>query len=790
MSGTIRKNYCTNPSFEGTYSAGKAPVWSMASNVTGTVSWSEVAGRVSGSGQRIQYTGVGGDTVSSWIQVSHAVTPVGSFAPGDTATFSMYWKGSYSGVDSVMVSIVARQADDTYIAQINPGPSGSALGADWAQCYVQYSNLPALTSKVECAFWLWGWTTGDTCDVTLDDVVLENATQVRPYFDGTYKDAYWNGTAHASTSDRLVTATINDETLSIKLNGTERREVVHGMEWETTELGDGSGSFWMEPTDPFNPQADWTNLRHGATVDVTHTHQLSGETSQLYKGFVISDPRVAYAGETKRLEVECGGVAEVARWRTDLGFVYTDSDPDNWFENKYNPKWANVQLGDRIEISIDDGTKITYGSDGPKAAAVGYMPYPGFAYMLKVNSPAGPMNGARRIKGKVTYNLHDDNYQLRARLAWRSAYSATRSPGDSGWTTIKTWGTAGAQKATSETLDESFAASDGAGYLALLVWTTNSKGKVVDGDRFFRIDDPEIYTSTSEKRVDEAMLDVANYVGLHTTSSTSNIGSVVESLVARPPTDPVSALNTFASQADTLVEWGWFSYYSSGSKFQFRAKPMLTNPTTIRALDNCYSIDATAPGAAWDVRQRQEDGEMPRTVRVVYGRKGSVTWWPAGFRATAVAPKAPLFTAGLPFRSALAPVLTVDFSSHNYTDEYAKKLAKKLARYVSAGLSTGSCTLQGIDVHRYSSGTTWRPAAYIKGADWVECEQSNCGPLYVMRSHVDLDTETVELEVGISADEIIGQLEAAGGAYRHKYNRRRRPKPAPKKPQQIHKKGG
>ena len=491
-----------------------------------------------------------------------------------------------------------------------------------------------------------------------------------------------------------------------------------------------------------------------------------GTTTQLYKGWILNDPRTAYAGEHKRLTIETGGVAEVARWRQDLGFIYTDSDPDNWFENKYNPKWANIQLGDRIEISVDDETKVTYGSSGPKAAVVGYLPYPGFAYMLSKN------NGVRRIKGKVSYNLIDKEHKLRVRLAWRSEYHATREPED--YTAIKTWGSSGTNDdATDETLDETFASPGGAGYLVLMMYTTDTKGHRVDGDRFFKMN-VELYTSAIEKRIDEAMEDVADYIGLHDLATTATIGSVEESLVARPPTDPISALNTFASQADKLVEWGWFSYYDAGvSKFEFRARPMRRDPTVIRALDNCYAIDAEQPGATWDVRQRQEDGEMRRVVRLLYGRKGASTWWPAGYPATAVAPKAPNFTSGQVFRGALAPVLMADFSGTNLSEERARKMARQLAEYSGTGLSLGTVTLQGIDVHQVNSGTTWVPAAYLKGGDFVECEQASCGPLPIMRSHVDVDSETVTLDVGISSEQIIEQLQSAGGVFKHRYTRTR-----------------
>jgi len=765
---TTRTNYCTNPRLVDSNDNGIPDDFSEEQGTQSVDSIIVGGGYFPGSNAHqmiCSYVSAHYSDVTQWTQL-------GELSAGETITVSAYFKVTeVSGDVAIGLRMTYLDAASGYISETTECPLTTTC--DWTRVS-KTVTLPATTAYVDSGAVIVAMTTGEGATFQWSNLLVEKTDTLRPYFDGSWPLSRWTGAEDASKSEQTVSGSINDGNLSIKIDGVERRDAVHGMEWETADIGDGGGSFWMEPANPFYASNNWPELHHGSTIDVTHTNPIDGTTKQLYKGWVISDPRVAYAGENKRLTIEMGGVAEVARWRTDLGFVYTDSDPDQWFENKYNPKWATVSLGDRISISVDDETKITYGSDGPKAAVVGYMLYPGFGHMLN------KLNGIRRIKGKVTYNLLDKNFKLRVRLAWREGYTASRDPSD--YTTIKTWGTSGSNdKATDETLDETFATGGTkAGYLVLMMYTTDTAGHKVDGDRFFRMS-VEVYTDTSEKSIDLGMLAIANYVGLHggpSSTDTDTIGSVVESLAARPPTDPISALNTFASQADVLVHWGWFSYYSSGSYFQFRAKPMLTNPTTIRNSTNCYAIDATQPGTTWDVRQRQEDGEMPRTVRVIYGRKGSETWWPAGFPATAVAPKAPNFTSGQPFRGALAPVLTVDFSAHNYTDKYAKDVARKLARYVGAGLSTGTCTLKGIDVHRWSSGTTWRPAAYIKGGDWVECEQSNCGPLYVRRSHVDLDSETVTLDVGIGADDIIEQLEAAGGVFKHKLARRRTPKPS------------
>ena len=108
---------------------------------------------------------------------------------------------------------------------------------------------------------------------------------------------------------------------------------------------------------------------------------------------------------------------------------------------------------------------------------------------------------------------------------------------------------------------------------------------------------------------------------------------------------------------------------------------------------------------------------MPRAVRLIYGRKGATTWWPAGFPASVIAPKAPTFTSGFSFYGALAPVLTVDFSGRNFTDEYAKKVAKKLAPKTPLCVNCGSTNTELI---KWTDKETGQPRQAWKCQD---CKQ-------------------------------------------------------------------
>jgi len=479
----------------------------------------------------------------------------------------------------------------------------------------------------------------------------------------------------------------------------------------------------------------------GATVELV-AHDAVATTTKLYNGYVLSDPRAGYAGEQAIVQVECGGVLEVAKSRGDVGFIFTDNDESQWFANKRNPKCYSVDASDRVDIRVADNAKVPH----DKAGICGYVPYLGADHMLDV------MPGAKRITGKVSYNLHNN---MRGALVWASIYKSGRdvTDGPLGYTVIHTWprGT----HAKNKSFDYTFGGADGAGYVALALWTGKTGGVKTTAERFVQLEYIQVYTDVVQKTVDEAMLAVANFIGLHVSAATETIGTVLPSMVARPYTDPASAMATFAAQADCLVEWGFH-------QGEFRARPMQTNPTTIRALPNCYKVDAEDPEIVWNVTQHPENG-IARSVRLLYGHNASKSSrWPAGSPAQVVAPADPGWTTGVPFMGTTSPVLMVDFSQRRYTDARAKAIATSLANHLGVALSGGDAQFTGKTIPVYGGGT--RPVPYLHGSDWIEAEQGSTGPLYITRAHVVADTGYVDLDVGLSEDLLIEQLQTAGNA--------------------------
>ena len=535
----------------------------------------------------------------------------------------------------------------------------------------------------------------------------------------------------------MTFTTLLDGGLSVKIGGVERRAVVNGLEFETTNNGDGSASFWVEVADPFNPQAQYPELVHGAPVLIDHT--LAGTTTSLYAGFVLTDPRAGYAGEKAIVAVECGGPLEVAKNRTDMGFIFTDADLSQWFANKRSPRAYGFDNTGRIAITTGDNVKVPY----DRAGMIGAVAYLGATHLVK--SAGGPLSGYRRITGTASWDLRD---HLDAALLWWPSYRVALDA--SNYHVVKGWAANG--KGSNKSFDYAFGGSDGAGYVALAMWSNKRGGTKTTDERFIELEDVVLYTDVAQKTVDQAMLAVADVLGLHSGADTETIGSVIKSLVARPYADPESALAAIAVQADKLVEWGYFGG-------RFRARPLLTDPVAIRALGNCYRLDAEDGDVHWDVTQHPEEG-VARSVRLIYGHTGK-TRWPAGSPAQVIAPSSPGWESGVPFMGATSPVMTVDFSGRNYTEARAKQIAAVLASWLGMGAASGTVAIKSPTVPVYGGGA--RPAPYVKGADWVECrQQAGAGPLYVTRSHVSVDTGYVDLEVGLSLELLIDQLQAAG----------------------------
>jgi len=563
-----------------------------------------------------------------------------------------------------------------------------------------------------------------------------------------------------------------DGGLSVKIGcaanwtgGTDCAATTFGRVLESSLNGSASFSFWMEASSPWNTPS---LLYRGAYVSVSHTYDAA--TTYLFKGWILNDPRRGPAGEKMPyVQVECGGVLEVAKWRGDCQFWFSDTSTDNWIVNKRNNKVYSVDTSDCLEISVDKGEEVPSNNRG---GFVGYVAYLGAQHMMPT------MNGIRRLEGEVSSNLGDN---MRARLVVADAYSTQREVAGGDYSTIKTWGDAGNEMHMDSVHFDTSAfwssPSGGKKYLALCMYCTDVAGdkKKMTADRFIRIDNLRIYPDMATHRLDQAMVDIASFIGLHTTTVTSAVNTVSPEIFVRPATDPGAGINQLAVLSDEIVEWGWWPNASNG--IEFRARPMRTDPTTIRGLINYYKVSAE-PGVTWEVGPHPEDEYgVVAAVRLNYGRIGRKSGFPGGTPATVIAPSNPGFASGKPFEGATAPVINVSFTKHNFKDQTALGMARTLATKLGlARTSSGICDSRLRTLKNKDNNPV--PYAYVQGGDFVECEQdSGTGPLVVTRSVVNIDEQTTQFEVGLPATALLDQLQNAGAVNKsklhgpHKYRR-------------------
>ena len=529
--------------------------------------------------------------------------------------------------------------------------------------------------------------------------------------------------------------------------GTERQSAVHGLEWESTNQGDGSCSFWVEVTDPFDPQADYPELVHGAAVVVSHT--LGSVCTRLYTGYILIDPTSTQTGPYI-VTVECGGILEIAKGRTDFGYLATDADASQWKAHRNNSSLWSITTDGKVEVGIAKGTAVTANNTG----AAGYVPFDGYTYLCTPIS-GGPFEGVIQVQGLVSWDLRDG---FEAALGWSLNY--VDSPAYTGFTAVTgptlpwSMNTTGAYQHFFLEIP-SGSAPDGAGYIVLLLYSpvdiTTTATRYIEFTGTAANPFGVFIGTNAQITLSQAMESIDSTIGLSSSSDVETIGNVLPSIAQRPPTDPVTALGNLAAQASCLVEWGYFGV-------QFRAKPMSTSSAAIRALPNCYEIDTDMAGVVWNVEQHPESGQ-PIALRLLYSCLNDSVW-PDGTILAVIAPSDPGWSGGTPFTGASAPVLIVDFSSISMGESQAYATAQTLAKLLGQGGTSGTLTTPSIALPVESGGT--KPAPYWHGADWVETTGGSTGPLYITRWHVDVDSGACDGDVGLAADVLLNQLVAAG----------------------------
>lgn len=195
-------NYVTNPSFEtDTDANGLADGCSNISySGNATITTSRVTGRLGGYAQRVVRGGTSGYALLAYTGANSSVSP------GDVLTVSAYIKAALSLSGGAKVGMYLVFADN---AGANKGGAVSVditACADWTRFAVT-GTAPAGTEKF--SFRVGGGAdpalaSGDSFTIDIDDACLTKSSVLTPYFDGTYPDCAWTGTANASTSTRTA----------------------------------------------------------------------------------------------------------------------------------------------------------------------------------------------------------------------------------------------------------------------------------------------------------------------------------------------------------------------------------------------------------------------------------------------------------------------------------------------------------------------------------------------------------------------------------------------------------
>jgi hypothetical protein len=211
-------NYCTNPRMYDGNSDNRADSFGRNSNLSGAPTESIISHPISERGwaQRIQYTGVAGDSNQVWFY--RFGTASGEFSAGDDVTISFdYWGSADNGLDFF---IQAFDASNNVIASVSlPDlvPTESVQRAS-----LTYESLPANTDYVRFRFdAVDSCSTGDEFDVRFGAVQIEKSAYATSYCAGSLSHCSWSGTAHNSTSTRTATEVNLDDHAELLSGNTE-----------------------------------------------------------------------------------------------------------------------------------------------------------------------------------------------------------------------------------------------------------------------------------------------------------------------------------------------------------------------------------------------------------------------------------------------------------------------------------------------------------------------------------------------------------------------------------------
>lgn len=165
-----RTNYVKNSSFEtDTNLNGVADYWNPQNTTITSPTYSISTNSLhSSKSQLIDYSGQVGEASKSidFYQTSSS----GAFVSGESATFSIFHKGSLQGT-TFRLQIQARDSSHATVGSMQL--SNILTSSNWSKSSVTYSNLPANTNYLLAVFWIESIDQGDSVQLYVDSAQLE-----------------------------------------------------------------------------------------------------------------------------------------------------------------------------------------------------------------------------------------------------------------------------------------------------------------------------------------------------------------------------------------------------------------------------------------------------------------------------------------------------------------------------------------------------------------------------------------------------------------------------------------
>lgn len=196
-----RINHITAPSFE---LEGSPPSgWTQTNSGTVTVAYAYPTTSVLYGSKKLNWasTAITSGT-NNQAQLIGPTSANGSFAPGDSATFSVSVDGSLTGC-----SLVFQIQFQTAVGGSAGMTNSAALSVTGTPTRLSFTSVaPASTAAARVLIRVTALSTADSFNINLDGAMLEKSATADSYFDGATTGYQWMGTANASASSELLSA--------------------------------------------------------------------------------------------------------------------------------------------------------------------------------------------------------------------------------------------------------------------------------------------------------------------------------------------------------------------------------------------------------------------------------------------------------------------------------------------------------------------------------------------------------------------------------------------------------